>query len=362
MKSLKRIIGLLPILFLSPVAFAEQEQMKSPSSYDAPSKLPESTQVELQKAEVSPEEIEKTAEELKIRLNEKVVYVFAAQTSDDKALEAYRQLTAEEQEKFHEVREYTLRKAASVLSYTKLAIGFGQLVGNSITYVRNVVTRKELEITKTQTKETIQSLLTALDKQIWEQSHLFVRAGDMGVVLVAGLIGEGGVASKGWGGILDIGISIGYDRTTRTLVFEIFKTKEKFKTALPSMMILGLYGKAGFYVSEPHAKTRIRNSSTFYPPAFPGYAQSGADYFSAGASTGLGFPPPGWADLLSYVNDSERATLFRLRVSPELKGFVRLQIGLVPKFMKQAIYEVEKSIHKYKMQHREYAPRCTDIL
>lgn len=360
MKKIRAGIGISLLLLVLPfAAWAGEDLGPGPELEGAKQ---ESNQVEIIKTEIDVEQVTRSSDELKIKFNEKVEYVFAAQTSDEKAMESYLQLSPEEKIKFQEVREYTLRKAATVLSYTKLAIGFGKLVGNSITYVKNLVTNKDQPLNKLEAQRTIQNLLTAMDRQIWEQSHLFVRAGDMGVVLVGGVIGEGGVANKGWGGILDLGISIGYDRTSKTVVFEIFKTKESFKTALPSMVILGLYGKAGFYVSEPHAKTKIRNSSTFYPPAFPGYAQTGPDYFSAGASTGLGFPPPGWADLLSYVNDAERATLFRLRISPELKGFVRLQIGLVPKFIKQAIYEVEKSIHKYKMHHRVFSPRCSDIL
>lgn len=348
------VLFLLFFIFSAKPALAQDQESDSPKKMDPA--------VEALQHEIDEVKTEKSEAELRIKVNSKIEFVFPAMTNEEKFKEEFDKLSVDEQVKFHEVRSDTLAKAAVVLSYSKLFIGFGKLVGNSFTYIKSAVTGKERSFSKIETHQTIQNLLNSMDRQIWEQSHLFTRSGDMGIVLVAGLMAEGGVAKKGWGGILDFGISMGYDRNTKTAVFEIFKTTEKFKTALPSMLIVGLYGKAGFYVSEPHAKTRTRYSSSFYPPAFPAYAQSGADYFSAGASSGVGFPPLGLSDMLSYINEAERTTLLRLRFSPQLRGFVRLQVGLVPKFMKQAIYEVEKRIHKYKMQHRAPIVMCGDVL
>jgi hypothetical protein len=277
--------------------------------------------------------------------------VFAIKTEPSvEELRLFDSLSEEQRQKFFDTRKWFLNAFAKMLWNTRGAIGSGLFVKDQVNFMASKVTGKEVEtgVLKERLREFVQSSIEAIDRRLWSQSPLVVRSNEMGFVFLVGGILEGGVGSKGWGGAVDIGISVGFDREKKAFVFEIFRTTEKFTAALPTAFVTGLYGKAGFFIADSHGKPGVKNSTTFYPPAMPGYAQAGKDYFSSGLSSNLGFPPPPFADFLSYSNQSERSSLIRISVSPVVKGYIRLQLGVVPKFVKVGFVSIEKAIHDFR--------------
>src|SRR5690606_22530784 len=109
-------------------------------------------------------------------------------------------------------------------------------------------------------------------------------------------------------------------------VFEIFHNSEKFDNTKAAISVVGVVGKLGMTLGRREGVETLRGTS-FYPPAIPGYNSSSQDFFAAGLSSSLGFPPPPLADFLTFSNSFERNVWIRITISPITKGFVRIQVG-----------------------------------
>lgn len=180
-------------------------------------------------------------------------------------------------------------------------------------------------------EKVITSILTSLDHKLWSQAPVFAHSNEFGVMASAGLQLVGGAGNRGWGGLFDIGISIGFNRDSRALVIQIFRDFEKFQsTVMKAVFVTGLVGKAGIYVANQAEGHLTHKGSGYYPPMVPGFSASTPDSFTSGFSSGGPFtwPPSPVADFITYSTRLDQQVLLRVSVSPLLKGFVRIQTGI----------------------------------
>lgn len=176
----------------------------------------------------------------------------------------------------------------------------------------------------------IVNVLRNLDAKLWSQSSLVAHSNEFGFMVSVGAIAEGGKNSgQGWGGLADIGISIGYNKDQKAFVFQVFRDVEKFSsTEMPTIFLAGFVGKAGFLMTKQHDELHL-HGITFYPPVAPAYSMTSPRSFSIGGSTGLTWPPSPLGDLLTYSNQFQQNTWLRVTVSPLVKGYVRRSSNLM---------------------------------
>lgn len=171
-------------------------------------------------------------------------------------------------------------------------------------------------------------LLQALDLKLWQQAPLVAQANEFGVFLAGGPIAEGGNSEKGYGGLTNLGVSVGFNLEQKAVALQLFSDLEKFKsTQMPAVFVIGLSFKLGFYLSNFSGKLNSRGS-TFYPPMIPGFTSSSPNSFATGFSSGLTIPPSPLGDLLTYTNDLNQSVLMRLTISPLTRGFVRIKSSI----------------------------------
>jgi len=222
------------------------------------------------------------------------------------------------------------------LMASKLALGAGSLVGDSLSFVK-VKMKHAIGKGKDETlpskvafaersQRVIQNILRSVDYKLWSQAPLLLASNEYGLSMSVGIQAETGVMHKGGGGADELGLSLAYNKEKRAFVFEIFHNSENFDNTKAAVTVLGIVGKGGLVMSRRSGAEKIKGTS-FYPPVVPGFSTISPDYFAGGVSSSLGFPPPPLADLMTYTNRFERNALIRITVSPIVKGFVRLQIG-----------------------------------
>lgn len=351
MKHLTHLL-LIFALLLSPLAFSRAEEGSVGE-----------TQLELEKLTLAPAAVAEN-EKTVIRLSDGKVFEFD-RSPDKEAMKAalgltvpeavkqqilarggtvedvnplapYESLSDERKAEFQSLRLSFLTQAARALNSTKFVFGAGSLVGNAFSFLKIKTLRifgKETEATDTvqrsfnqRSHDAVQAVLRGIDYKLWSQAPLVIDSNEYGVSVSAGLIAETGILRRGGGGAEEVGISLAYNKTSRALVFEIYHNSENFDNTKAAVTVVGIVGKMGMSLARRQEASTLRGSS-FYPPAIPGYTTSSPEFFSAGLSSSLGFPPPPLADLMTFTNTFERNALIRITVSPVMKGFVRIQVG-----------------------------------
>ncbi len=199
----------------------------------------------------------------------------------------------------------------------------------------------------TKANQVILSILGSIDSQLWHQASIVSHANEFGIMLAAGAEAEGGGRNtKGWGGLTDIGISLGYNRDEKAVAIQIFHDLEPFQsTQMPMVFIAGLVAKAGIYVANQGEDLTARGSS-FYPPMAPGFSSQTNRSFMAGFSSGMTWPPSPIGDMLTYSNKLKQTTLFRLTLSPLTKGFIRIRSGALKEIINAAYIPIKNLILK----------------
>lgn len=277
-------------------------------------------------------------------------------------LAAYDSMTEESKKRFLEMRTTLLIQVARSLNSVKFAFGTGSLVGDALSFVKtrtlqavgkNAEEKSHLQQNfQERSNAAVSAFLKGIDYKLFAQAPLVVESNEYGVSLSAGLIAETGLLRNGGGGSEEMGISVAYNKTSRAFIFEIFHNSEKFQSTRAAVSVIGVVGKLAPSMGRRQGAETLTGSS-FYPPAVPGFSTTSSDYFSAGASSSLGFPPPPLADLLTFTNKFERHTWIRVTASPITKGFVRLQFGdvrgsfvlIINRFVDVYRYIVDKVFH-----------------
>ncbi|WP_413293588.1 hypothetical protein ACLSU7_00645 [Bdellovibrio sp. HCB185ZH] len=251
-------------------------------------------------------------------------------------LAPYESLSAEQKEKFKVMRIHFLTGAARILNASKFAIGAGSLVGDGFSFVKVKVksafvkgidsTPKEKITFAERSHQATNALLRGIDYKLWSQAPLVMESNEFGISIAAGLLAESGIMRRGAGGIEEVGINLGFNKSSKAFVFEIFHNSEKFESTKGAFTVFGLVGKAGLMISRRNGPQNQKGSA-FYPPMLPAYSMSSSEYFTAGFSSSLGFPPPPFSDVMMYTNKFESHSLIRITVSPIVKGFIRMEVG-----------------------------------
>lgn len=283
----------------------------------------------------------------------------------NKAMQQLEKLDEEERKSFLTTRSEFLRLAASAFQKLKWGFGVGSVVKNRISFYRDrrdikkqlayadtledgdqrdtiisTVRSFEGELYEKQNAYKAQSfkekadlvilnLLYNLDRNLWEGAPIVSRANEFGVMLALGPQLEVGLKSgKKFGGLFDVGISLGFNRDQGALIFQIFRDKEKLvSTQMPGIFIAGVVLKAGLMVSNQKNELTTEGS-TFYPPVAPGFSTMTDRSFNVGFSSGLTWPPSPLGDILTYTNSNQRRVWLRFSFSRLQKGFIQVNEGL----------------------------------
>lgn len=261
--------------------------------------------------------------------------------------------------KFLMNRDLFFQNAAKVLHTLDWAIGIGSVTKEKILFFKRK--EKTNEAFKERKSRIVMAILSGMNKQLWHDAPVVGNANEFALSASVGLGLEGGALKKGWGGQVDLGITMGVNKTQKAFVFQIFRNLEKFSsTLMPAMIYAGLVGKAGIQIIEnTKGGIETRKGTTFYPPAAPGFLTETPSMASSGVSSGIGFPPPPIADLLTFTNELDHKALLRVVVSPTLKGFVRVYIGLDLKSIGVVLAPIRLLIDS--IQYRLATPSCHRI-
>ncbi len=198
-------------------------------------------------------------------------------------------------------------------------------------------------------ERVIQRLLEAADLNLWTQAPLFSRSNEFGVVFALGVELLGGHKEKGWGGLIDLGISVGYNRDERAMVIQIFRDMEHFKsTSLPAVFLAGIMTKAGIYIANQSPGTLQHDGVSYYPPMAPAFSSITRDNFMAGLSSGLTWPPSPIGDMLTYSDQLNQNMVLRVTASRLLPQFFHLESGLTAKSLNAVMSPIKKAIAFFK--------------
>ena len=192
-------------------------------------------------------------------------------------------------------------------------------------------------------------LIEAIDSNLWDQAQLFSRSNEYGVVAALGVEFLGGKREKGWGGLVDLGVSIGYNRDEQAVVIQIFRDLEHFKsTALPAVFVAGVVGKVGGYVANQTAGALNREGISFYPPMAPGFTSVTPDNFMLGLSSGLTWPPSPIGDILTYTDRLHQTVLLRVTASRLNGRFLHVESGLGAKTFAFVLKPIKRVLSLFK--------------
>lgn len=100
--------------------------------------------------------------------------------------------------------------------------------------------------------------MRATDLKLWSQSPLVANANQFSFLFAAELQAEGGTKSKKWGGLYDLGFSVGYNTDTKSVVFQIFRNRETFEsTLMPGVAVGGVVVKVGPQISRVSSDSEL---------------------------------------------------------------------------------------------------------
>lgn len=253
-----------------------------------------------------------------------------------KSLEPYNSMSMEQRRKFHQTRIAFLKGLARILHHSQWGLSAGILAQDALSYTFKKALRKEIPVQDKslvqRRHEFIQNLLTSVNHHLFYQAPLVASKNEFGISGSVGMIALTGVRDKGFGGILEVGFSIGYNQDQKAFIFEFTMTPEKYHHSIAAATVIGVNGKLGPYLSSiPQGKENatVRGSS-FYPPMAPGFSSNSPSYAAFGLSSGLGFPPPPLADFLTFSNTFEKYKVLRISVPRFIvTGIPRISVGEV---------------------------------
>ncbi len=198
--------------------------------------------------------------------------------------------------------------------------------------------KKFIERVKERSQTIVQSLVQKLDEVLWAKQRLVVKQNEFVVVIGLHVQALTGVGHQVTGGVPHgLGIKLGFNTDSRSLVFEIYHETETLTNAVTPSTVYGLSPKIGVAALNqiPGREMRMREGPYIYPTATPGlpispsYTAMMTDYFTVGWSTSLFNAPLSvlseffWYDTYAY-----QRPLLRLTLSPFPRGF-----GFNVKFM-----------------------------
>ncbi len=267
----------------------------------------------------------------------------------------FKALSAKEQSQFLEKRAVILQKLEFGLNKSRWIFYLTDLVSSGFSTIKDLILYdsfaeqpsdeikemmridQELNPEKYQDKklseridEKIKSILKATDFKLWSQAPLVANSNQFSIMAALELQAEGGTKSHHWGGLYDLGLTLGYNTESKAVVFQIFRNREAFKSSLmPAVAVGGIVGKIGPLISRANDETSLHTTGeSFYPPMVPGYQSTTKESFSFGFSSGLTIPPSPFGDMLTYTNTLDQKIILKISFSKIYTGFVRVKTDL----------------------------------
>lgn len=272
---------------------------------------------------------------------------------DESAQKLFSELTDSEQKSFFENKTLFLTHLEKALNIMKYTYGVGFITSDAVNFIKDKLSDpppipEEIRImmeTEGFVREPEQNLnlkeramqfnneiLKTMDHHLWEHAPIVANANEFGFAGSIGFQALGGVGTKGWGGLIDMGFSITFNKQSKALALQLFRNKETYKSSLmKSVAAGGAMMKAGVTISRTDHNLTESAGGSFYPPMAPGYSSSTERTMMAGMSTGipaLFFPPSPIGDILTYSTDLDHKVFFRVEASHLYKGFLRFKIDL----------------------------------
>jgi hypothetical protein len=176
----------------------------------------------------------------------------------------------------------------------------------------------------------IYAILRRVDQTLAKQKNVVAHANEFGLMASIGAQFILGLSQKGVGGLLSIGLSIGFNKQTGAFYIDIFRTVEKFESTLMKVAFTsGLAMKAGLEVRGDKASEVSLTSKTFYPPAIPGYYNWSEASFSSGFSSGLTLPPSPIGDLITYQTITKTESILKIQISKVFPFWIRITSPMI---------------------------------
>jgi hypothetical protein len=183
---------------------------------------------------------------------------------------------------------------------------------------------------KTRSKDIIYAILRRVDQTLAKQKNVVAHANEFGLMASIGAQFILGSNQKGVGGLLSIGLSIGFNKQTGAFYLDIFRSVEKFESTLMKVAFTaGLATKAGIEVRGDKASESSLISKTFYPPVIPGYSNWSEASFSSGFSSGLTLPPSPIGDLITYQTSTKTESILKIQISKVFPAWIRVTSPLI---------------------------------
>lgn len=248
-------------------------------------------------------------------------------------LASYEGMPTVDQVKFRHARLAILRSLARFLHYAQPGITMGMITKDTLSYIikkglGKTVTKNEATL-KERRYKSIQSLLNSVNNRLFYQAPLIIKRNEVSLFIRTGPIALTGVLNKGVGGLIETGLSIGFNNDSKSLIFEFVVSPEKFHNTDFMASVAGLNFKGGVSVAyvEPGKERKNVKGRTYYPPGFPGFSSISQSQMEFGLSSGVGFPPPPFADMLTFRNNFEKVKILRVSIPIFTLGFPRIVVG-----------------------------------
>lgn len=307
-----------------------------------------------------------TQENLIIAVNDTTKFVIPGGVPESVDELGYASLDTTSKAHFHKNRIEVLRLAATLLNSAHLTFGFGSLSANKLNIMSHSIGKPTPRINpidayaagtmgltddwilerdawraekdrltekrsiRERSYKIIEKILLSINKTMWSQAPLAARSQEFGMIFTINAASAIGFGHQALGGSVGLGVSLGYNKNTRSLVFEIVQDAERVQHALPTVGVIGFIAKLGFYMSAADHRLApgiALPATSFYPPVAPAFTTTGPEKFIAGVNGSLTLPPSPIADVFSWTSSSKTTTLVRIAVSPMFKGFVKFQVN-----------------------------------
>lgn len=180
----------------------------------------------------------------------------------------FKKLSSEEQEKFLNKRQKILAKFVSILSVTKVFVGFGAVVKNKLTFWKPEQ-RSISEVYRTSSHVVTEKILTEIDRQLWQTAAVVAGSNETSFVISPRLVAGLGFGSKGFVPNVGLGLAFAINHERNEFVFEIFSALGKFEKTLLPLPAIGakLFILTGLRVSKDLVGQNDRaNSELIFVP------------------------------------------------------------------------------------------------
>lgn len=284
---------------------------------------------------------------------------------DPNLLDVYEKLPLEVQHNFQKNRIFFLSGVIKVLNKIKYIPGIGSLVKEKILWIRDRNSNDEPISFNDRSNKFVTKFIQALDAKLAEKAPVIADGNEFSFYVAANIAAEGGRGEKGWGGLIDFGISFGFDKKNRALVFQVFRNLEKYHNSImPLVTNIGIGPRTGIIIRKTDSESLMTEypGSSFYPPGAPVFSQGGSHHMIVGAGmTILGFPPPPFDLAITFSNKHTFKSWVYLSFSPIMKGFVRLKIGFGEKIIAAIAEPIKELLNKIKSRSAISANEMTAL-